>query len=146
MAKVHSADMRQTGAQLTLVPASWRQSHDPRAAIWASAKVVRGQTKGKQGATEWQGWYSQSYDDAWPAPVAVYDVQLGANQTRAIFAWLMLPQAPPGVDSRSSGRSSGGASRASHAVITAASDKSVQVEVAVAGQTMVTIIVPMEGA
>lgn len=78
-----------SSARVAVVPAT-----GGAAASWASAKVVKGQLKGQDNATEDQGWYSASYADASPAPVLVYDAALGAT-TRAVFGWLLLPSSGP---------------------------------------------------
>ena len=63
----------------------------PLVTPWASAAVVRGRNAS---ATQvWQGWYSQDYDDAWPASTLVYDVAAPAN---SVYAWLLVPAAQRG--------------------------------------------------
>lgn len=78
-----------SAARVTIVPARGMAN------AWASSKVVSGQLAGKDGATEDQGWYSQGYADASPAPVVVYDATLGTDQTQGVFAWLLLPSPGP---------------------------------------------------
>ena len=73
-------------AQACLIPATG-------AAAFASATVVRGVMKSGNG-THFQGWYSQDYDDAWPAPTLVYDA--AAVPGGAVFAWLIVPQSARG--------------------------------------------------
>jgi hypothetical protein len=41
-----------------------------------------------------QGWYSQEYDDAWPAPTLVYDAT--DVPSGSVFAWLIVPQSARG--------------------------------------------------
>ena len=41
-----------------------------------------------------QGWYSQEYDDAWPAPTLVYDA--ADVPSGSVFAWLIVPQSARG--------------------------------------------------
>jgi hypothetical protein len=41
-----------------------------------------------------QGWYSQEYDDAWPAPTLVYDAT--DVPPGSVFAWLIVPQSARG--------------------------------------------------
>lgn len=69
-----------TTAQACVIPASG-------GAQWASASVVKGVMK--TNTTHFQGWYSQSYDDAFPAPTLVYQAANVPNG--AIFAWLIVP-------------------------------------------------------
>lgn len=53
-----------------------------------NSKLVRGQNKSSQ--EPWQGWYSQTYDGAWPSPTLVYDFQTESGDS--IFAWLLVPR------------------------------------------------------
>ena len=41
-----------------------------------------------------QGWYSQEYDDAWPAPTLVYDA--ADVPSGSAFVWLIVPQSARG--------------------------------------------------
>ena len=76
---------RPAAAQACVIPASG-------AATWASAAVVMGVM---QNATEhFQGWYSQSYDDADAAPTLVY--RAPNTPDGAVFAWLIVPQSARG--------------------------------------------------
>ena len=72
--------------QLAIVPAigevnPWNRGH----------RVVRGELQNHSGATETQGWYSADYADATAAPVLVYNAHLDSDETRGVFAWLLLP-------------------------------------------------------
>merc|ERR1711924_375203 len=50
--------------------------------------LVRGQNKTTN--QSWQGWYSQTYSGADPAPTLVYDWQLEAGNS--VLAWLLVPR------------------------------------------------------
>ena len=77
-------------AQVCIIPAS-----GAAAAVWDGAEVVRGVMKGVGNATQYQGWYSQAYDDAWPAPTLVY--RASGVRDGAVFAWLVVPQGARGA-------------------------------------------------
>ena len=62
------------------------------AAAWDAAEVVRGVMQ--NGTQHYQGWYSQSYDDASPAPTLVY--RAAAVPDGALFVWLIVPQGARG--------------------------------------------------
>ena len=51
----------------------------PASSGWSSVTLVKGQQADPAHGVPWQGWYSQVYDDAWPAPTLLYD----ALQVRA---------------------------------------------------------------
>ena len=56
---------------------------------WARADIVRGQMRNDSAGLNFQGWYSNAYDDAWPASVLVYSsapVPVGT-----VFGWLLVP-------------------------------------------------------
>jgi hypothetical protein len=95
--------------------------------------VVKGQLAGKDGATEDQGWFSKSYADASAAPVLVYDAVMASGQTRAVFAWLLVPTVAA-------------AEWQAAAVITSVGNSSVGVSVRVgdAGSKPIAIVVPFE--
>ena len=77
-----------TPAQACVIPAT-----GAAAAAWQSAAVVAGVNKS---ATEhYQGYYSQSYDDAWPAPTLVFKAQ--GVPGGAVFAWLIVPTSARGA-------------------------------------------------
>jgi Heparinase II/III N-terminus/Heparinase II/III-like protein len=59
------------------------------ASSWNSSVVIRGQYQNATTNSMWQGWYSQSYDDAWPAGTLQYDAQMVVNN--AYFVWLIVP-------------------------------------------------------
>lgn len=44
--------------------------------------------------TPWQGWYSQVYDDAWPAPTLEYNAT--GVPAQAVFVWLLVPTSARG--------------------------------------------------
>ena len=70
-----------TKAQVCVVPAvnnAW------------SSKIIRGQYQNATLGLLWQGWYSQSYDDAWEASTLVYD-GIAPAKSGLPFAWLLLP-------------------------------------------------------
>lgn len=69
-----------TAAQACVIPATG-------ASAWISASVVQGVLKND--TAHYQGWYSQSYADADPAPTLVY--QAPGVPDGAIFAWLIVP-------------------------------------------------------
>ena len=69
-------------AQACVIPATGAV-----AASWTSAAVVKGVMQNS--STHYQGWYSQSYDDADPAPTLIY--RAPATPDGAVFAWLIVP-------------------------------------------------------
>ena len=81
-----TASGQPTGAALSLVPAAVAGGDGTG---WSSAKVVAGQKKNETAGVNWQGWYSQTYTDAWPAPTLVYDGAAAASG--ALFGWLLVP-------------------------------------------------------
>ena len=90
---VGGADTRSgcaTGAQACIVPAT-----GALAGAWGSARVVRGVLKGAAPGQHYQGWYSQDYDDAWPADVLVYSA--AAVPSGSVFVWLIVPQGARGA-------------------------------------------------
>jgi hypothetical protein len=104
---------------------------------WSSVTTVRGQYQNTSNGTRWQGWYSQSYDDAWPASTLVYQaagVWGGSPTTSALFAWLIVPTANGGA---------GGPCTASSATIVGMAGGNVTVSVTVAGQGAFTVEVPV---
>ena len=64
-----------------------------RAGSAACAVIVRGVMK--NGTAHYQGWYSQEYDDAWPASTFVYSAR--AVPSGAAFAWLIVPSSARGA-------------------------------------------------
>jgi hypothetical protein len=76
-------------AQLCLVPAA----KGAFSSSWTSSHVIRGQRQEPSKGVRWQGWYSQSYDDAWEASVLVYEAT--NIPSGAVFAWLLVPSAQP---------------------------------------------------
>jgi len=83
------------------------------------SRLATGQKKTAQ--QPWQGWYSQTYSGAWPAPTLVFDLQVDAGNS--FFAWLLLP------------RSVAARTKASVESLSAAQDGRVEVQVRVAGVT-----------
>jgi hypothetical protein len=81
---------RATGAQACIVPAT-----GALAGAWGGARVVRGVLKGAAPGQHYQGWYSQDYDDAWPADVLVYSA--AAVPSGSVFVWLIVPQGARGA-------------------------------------------------
>ena len=82
---VNHVDGQQTPAQACLLPC-------PASDVtpgWAQASIVRGQVANTSTGTPWQGWYSQSYDDAWPSSTAVYEADVTGGAT--YFCWLIIP-------------------------------------------------------
>jgi hypothetical protein len=69
-----------TAAQACVYPAAG-------AAAWDKAAVVRGVMKNE--TEHYQGWFSASYDDAWPSSTLVY--KAAAVPDGAVFAWLIVP-------------------------------------------------------
>ena len=77
---------------------------------------------------------SQHYDDAYAAPVLVYEGQLAPSQRTAAYAWLLLPSAD--------GRPVGG--NANSVAVTAVSGAAVTVKVQVDGEeTTVDVLVEL---
>ena len=66
---------RETDVRLRIVPAVVQGQ--TQGMKWQSVRVVAGQKGSDDGAVPWQGWFSQSYGDAWPAPTVVYDASAG---------------------------------------------------------------------
>lgn len=66
------------------------------AAHWdvGSPHIVQGQYQNATTHTAWQGWYSNSYDDAWAAPTLVYDATAAASDV--VFGWLLVPTSTRG--------------------------------------------------
>ena len=67
----------------------------PRVRAFDRASLVAGVYANATTGVRWQGWFSQSYDDAWPTPTLVYDA--AAVPDGAIFAWLIVPQSARGA-------------------------------------------------
>jgi hypothetical protein len=76
-----------TPAQACVIPAT-----GAAAAAWQSAAVVAGVNK--TATDHYQGFYSQSYDDAWPAPTLVF--KAAGVPDGAVFAWLIVPTSARG--------------------------------------------------
>ncbi len=88
---VDHASGQPTSAQVCVVPARASSGNTPG---WANASIVRGVQADPATGVEWQGWYSQTYDDAWPASVLIYDgtaPAAGKSGAGAVFAWLLVP-------------------------------------------------------
>ena len=113
---------RPVAAQACVIPAT-----GAAAAAWARARIVRGVMANASARVEYQGWYSQDYDDAWPAATIVYDAENVAGG--AVFAWLIVPTGAH-------------APCADTAEVVAASPAAVVVRVSVAGAAH-TVTVPM---
>jgi hypothetical protein len=73
-----------TDVRLRVIPAVWGSTPN-----WHMAKLVVGQKANANGTQQWQGWFSQAYGDAWPAPAVVYDAD-GVSE-RSLCAWLLVP-------------------------------------------------------
>jgi len=112
---------RPTQAQACVV-----SSGGPLSSAWASVEVVRGVMA--NGTQPYQAWYSQSYDDAWPAPTLVYRVE--SAPSGAVFAWLIVPSTTPTTCTDLT------------AEIVSSNSTSVSVKVSVAG-VLQTLLVPM---
>ena len=74
-------------AQACIIPAG-----GAAASMWGGARVVAGVMKND--TAHYQGWYSQAYDDAWPAPTLIYSAE--NVKDGAIFVWLIVPQSGRG--------------------------------------------------
>jgi len=109
-----------TSAQACVIPAG-----GALAASWSSATIVKGVMK--NATSHYQGWYSQEYDDAWPAPTLVYEA--AGVPDGAVFAWLIVPTSARGACADS-------------AEVVAATKQAVTVSVTVAGVPY-TVNVPM---
>ena len=72
-----------TQAQACIIPATGTS-----VSLWKTATIVQGVMQ--NATTHYQGWYSQAYDDAWPAPTLIYQAENVADDS--IFAWLIVPQ------------------------------------------------------
>ena len=73
-----------TEAQVCVIPAKNN--------VWSSSTIIRGQYQNKTNGLLWQGWYSQSYDDAWEASTLVYNGVVPADSKSSLpFGWLLLP-------------------------------------------------------
>ena len=73
-----------TEAQVCVIPAKNN--------VWSSSTIIRGQYQNKTNGLLWQGWYSQSYDDAWEASTLVYNGVVPADsKSSQPFGWLLLP-------------------------------------------------------
>ena len=84
---VHPFTGQPSMARLAVVPASnaWKGT------------VIRGQHA--NATAKWQGWYSQSYSDAWPQPTLVYHTNTTGPGT-AVFGWLLVPYNTAAPDQR----------------------------------------------
>jgi hypothetical protein len=103
------------------------------AAAWARAEVVAGVTANATTGVRWQGWYSQSYDDAWPAPTLVYEADAVAPGT--FFAWLIVPTSARGP-----------CAAGDAATVVAANATAVTLDVTVAGRAYKGVVVPVAAA
>jgi len=111
-----------TDAQICVIPAL------SGAMQWAAASVVRGRV---QNATQtWQGWYSESYDDAWPSSTLIYDADVPAGGS-SVFAWLLIPTSTRAPCSTSS------------IAVLSATAAAARVRVVVAGAAPVDVTVPL---
>ena len=77
---VHGATGTPTQAQVCVVPSS----------PWGNVSIVRGQMEDRKAGIKYQGWYSQTYDDAWAASVLVYTA-VGVGPGESLFVWLLVP-------------------------------------------------------
>ena len=100
------------------------------AAQWSRATVVSGVVANASTGARWQGWYSQSYDDAWPAPTLVYERDAAAPGT--VFAWLIVPQAARGPCAGDDA-----------ATVTSSNATAVVLDVTVAGRAYAQVVVPL---
>ena len=85
MGGVHRASGVPTDAQICIIPAGGA------AFQWVNATLVKGVQQTADVA--WQGWYSNEYDDAWPAPTFVFEAAVPAD---AVTAWLLVPTSARG--------------------------------------------------
>jgi hypothetical protein len=73
-----------TNAQVCVIPAKnipWSKN----------CTIIRGQYQNQTQGLLWQGWYSQSYDDAWEASTLVYTGIISSSTSTLPYAWLLLP-------------------------------------------------------
>jgi len=96
---------------------------------WARASLVAGVAANATSGARWQGWYSQSYDDAWASPTLLFEADAAAPG--AVFAWLIVPQ------------SARGPCAGSAATVVAANATAVVIDVIVAGRAYSGIAVPV---
>jgi Heparinase II/III-like protein len=82
---VHGATGLPTTAQACVIPAT----KNNMTSIWEIATVITGQQKDPSKNINWQGWYSQAFEDAWSAPTLVYNTSV--NSGRTYFGWLIIP-------------------------------------------------------
>jgi hypothetical protein len=122
-----SSDGQPTSAQACVIPAP----AGPASLAWANVTVLRGQYQNTttNPPTLWQGWFSASYDDAWPASTLVY--QGSVAKSPGVFAWLIIPTSARGPCDGSS------------IAVTSAGNGLVNVTVSVAGQSPVDVSVPV---
>jgi hypothetical protein len=73
-----------TNAQVCVIPA--------KNVPWSkNCTIIRGQYQNQTQGLLWQGWYSQSYDDAWEASTLVYTGTVSSSTSTLPYAWLLVP-------------------------------------------------------
>jgi len=128
---VYGPSGQPTAAQACLIPAPAGTA--PDVAGWNTTEIVRGRYANATTGETWQGWYSQSYDDAWPASTLIYASSVGP---RAVFAWLLVPTSTDTTACQALGS----------LTVTAVSPTTVTVTVSAFGKPAVQVQVPVAGA
>ena len=78
-----------TSAQACVIPSIANAYSLP----WKFTNLVRGQYQNTTNNTIWAGWYSQTYDDAWPSTTLIYENSVTTGNT--LLGWLIIPSATP---------------------------------------------------
>jgi Heparinase II/III-like protein len=120
---VHGATGIPTTAQACVIPAL----KNTLTSSWTTSIVITGQYQDTSKNISWQGWYSQDYDHAWPAPTLVYNASV--NSGRSFFGWLIIPTSIRGPCT-------------STLTLVSATTTSVVVDVTIDGQEPVQVSVP----
>lgn len=113
-----------TDAQACIFPAQASAMNS----AWDSVTLIKGQYRNATAGTNWQGWWSQSFADAVPAPVLSYEAD--KVPAKAVFAWLIVP-----LSQR--------VSCVGSITVLDVSDTGVIVSVSLGGQAAQTITVPL---
>lgn len=104
----------------------------PNVVPWDDINIVSGRYQNATTGENWQGWYSQAYDDASASRTLVYDAQVPAGKTN--FMWAIVPTSYTwdcaGITTQ----------------VLSISSKAATVTVQVPGQQLQTITVPMPQA
>lgn len=74
-----------TNAQACVIPSVG----NAYSSAWIFNEVVRGQYQNTTNNTIWAGWYSQTYDDAWPSTTLIYNNTVPSGNT--LLGWLIIP-------------------------------------------------------